>query len=77
MTNCNHKILRLIKFHKSFSPSGGGRGGRGVVVICFVFFYRPIASNNELLSSGSSTSPSISKFGMFVLWVVIFVVVIM
>jgi hypothetical protein len=68
VTNCNHKILRLIKFHKSFSPSGGGRG---VVVICFVFLYRPIASNNELLSSGSSTSPSTSKFGRFVLWVVI------
>jgi hypothetical protein len=65
VTNCNHKILRLIKFHKSFSPSGGG-GGDGVVVICFVCLYRPIASNNELLSSGTT-----SKFGVFVLWVVI------
>jgi hypothetical protein len=77
VTNCNHKILRLIKFHKSISPSDGGDGGGGggvvvvvVVVIFFVCLYWPIASNNELLSSGC-TSPSTSKFGVFVLWVVI------
>jgi hypothetical protein len=69
VTNCNHKILTLIKFHKSFSPSDGPGGGV-VEVICFVCLYWPSASNNELLSSGS-TSPSTSKFGVFVLWVVI------
>jgi hypothetical protein len=65
----------LIKFHKSISPSGGGGGGGVVVVVVvvvifFVCLYWSIASNNELLSSGR-TSPSTSKFGVFVLWVVI------
>ncbi len=76
MTNCNHKILRLIKFRKSISPSGGGGGGGGVVVVIFfVCLYWPIASNNELLSSGR-TSPSTS-FGVFCFVGRYFVVVIM
>ncbi len=41
------------------------------MVICFVCLYRPIASNNELLSSVTGTSPSTSIVGVFVLWVVI------